>query len=123
MKAYPIEMRQRVVEYVNAGGTKAEAMRRYKVGRETVYRWIRLDAEGKLEPKKSWGKWRKIDPQKLRGYVEERRSATLKEMAKHFGVNDVGILRALRRLKITFKKKPQNTASGTKKPARGLWST
>jgi putative transposase len=122
MKAHGMELRARIIRFVKRGGSKLEASRRFEVSRSTVYRYLGLENAGRLEPKKSWGKWRKIDPQKLREHVEAHRSATLKEMAKVFGVNDVGILRALRRLKMTFKKKPQNTASGTKKPERGLWS-
>lgn len=122
MKAHGIELRQRIIKFVKRGGSKQEAGRRFEVSRSTVYRYLELETQGRLEPKKSWGKWRKIDPQRLCAYIRGHNEATLKEMAGVFGVNDVGILRALRRLKITFKKNSQNIASGTKKPVRGSWS-
>ena len=122
MKAHGIELRQRIIKFVKHGGSKQETARRFEVSRSTVYRYLELETQGRLEPKKSWGKWRKIDPQRLCAYIRGHNEATLKEMARVFGVNDVGILRALRRLKITFKKNSRNIASGTRKPVRGSWS-
>ena len=122
MKAHGMDLRARIIKFVKRGGSKQEASHRFEVSRSTIYRYLELETKGSLEPKKSWGKWRKIDPVRLCEYVKTHESTTLKEMAKHFGVNDVGILRALRRLKITFKKNKQNTASATKRPARGSWS-
>ena len=48
--------------------------------------------------------WRKIDPEKLKEYVEHRPDAYLKEMAEEFGCSEVAIFKALKRLKITRKK-------------------
>lgn len=35
-----IDWRQRVVEFIRSGGSKAEAARRFKVGEASVYRWL-----------------------------------------------------------------------------------
>jgi len=110
MKAYPIEIRTRVVNYVKCGGAVVGAMEKYEVGRDTVYRWLRLDNAGALEPKKSWGRWRKIDPEKLRAQTHSRCDDTLEELGQELGASASGIFRALRRLKITLKKNRQNTS-------------
>ena len=104
MKAKPIEFRELVIEFVNAGGSKYEAARKYKIGRETVYRWIRLARGGKLEPKKSWGTWRKLDPQKLREFIKDHADSTLAEMKKEFCVSHNTIWLRLNKLGITLKK-------------------
>ncbi len=65
MKAYALDLRERVVKFLNAGGSKAEAARRFDLGRRTVYRYLAAAQAGTLAPKKSWGKWRKLDPAKL----------------------------------------------------------
>ncbi len=35
------DLRQRVVEFVRGGGSKAETARRYQVGEASVYRWLK----------------------------------------------------------------------------------
>ena len=35
------DLRQRVVDFVRSGGSKAEAARRFKVGQASVYRWLK----------------------------------------------------------------------------------
>jgi hypothetical protein len=62
-------------------------MELFEIGRDTVFRWKRLEEKGKLEPKKSWGKWRKIDPVKLREQIKKRDDATLEEVTREFGVS------------------------------------
>jgi len=38
MKASALDLRERVVKFLQAGGSKVEAARRFAVGRRTVYR-------------------------------------------------------------------------------------
>jgi len=104
MKAYPMEIRTRVINYVKRSGSVTDAQEKYEVGRDTVYRWLRLESAGKLEPKKSWGKWKKINPEKLRAKVKTDKDATLQEIAREFGVTATGIFHALNTLKLTLKK-------------------
>jgi transposase len=87
MKAYALDLRKRVVKFLNAGGSKAEAARRFDLGRRTVYRYLAAAQKGALAPKTSWGTWRKLDPQKLQAHVKGHPDATLKELQTVFGVS------------------------------------
>jgi transposase len=65
-----------------------------------------LDAvqEGTLAPKKSWGRWRKLNPQKLQVHVQQHPDATLKELQDAFGVSHQAIWVRLGQLGFTLKK-------------------
>jgi transposase len=63
MKAYALDLREPVVKFINAGGSKAEAARRFDLGRRTVCRYLAAAQKGTLTPKTSRGHWRKLDPQ------------------------------------------------------------
>jgi len=113
MKAYPIELRLRVINYIKRGGSVADAQEKFAVARNTIYLWRRLEKAGNLAPKKSWGKWKKIDPKKLKTKTDAINDATLAELAAEFGVTPTGVFHALRKLKITLKKRPRNISKET----------
>ena len=104
MKAYALDLRERVVKFIKLGGSKAEAARRFELGRSTVYRYLDAVQAGTLAPKASWGHWRKLDPQKLRAHVKKHPDATLKELQKTFGVSHHAIWVRLGQLGFTLKK-------------------
>jgi hypothetical protein len=66
MKAYGLDLRERIVSFVKAGGSKVEAARRFRVARKTVYNYLALVQAGALAPKTSWGSWKKFEPAKVR---------------------------------------------------------
>ena len=68
MKACALGLRERVVTFIQGGGSKVEAARRLDLARSSVYRWLEAAKKGALPPKTSWGTWRKLDPEKLRAY-------------------------------------------------------
>ncbi len=107
MKAYALDLRERVVKFVQNGGSKAEAARRFDLGRRTVYRYLAAAQKGTLAPKKSWGSWRKLDPQKLQTHVKAHPDATLEELQKVFAVSHHAVWVRLRQLGFTLKKTHQ----------------
>ena len=115
MKAYALELRERVVKFVKDGGSKAEAARRFSLGRRTVYRYLAAAQQGTLAPKTSWGHWRKLDPQKLQAEVKKHPDATLKELQRVFGVSHHAVWVRLRQLGFTLKK--THKISGTQRGA------
>ena len=104
MKAYALDLRERVVKFIKQGGSKVEAARRFDLGRRTVYRYLAAAQTGTLAPKASWGQWRKLDPQKLQVHVKEHPDATLKELQSVFGVSHHAVWVRLRKLGFTIKK-------------------
>jgi transposase len=63
MRAYSLELRQRIVRAVRAGHPKAEVADLFGVDRRTINRYLRLDATGDLAPKPIPGRPRAITPE------------------------------------------------------------
>ena len=99
--AYSIDLRKRVVEFVESGGSKAEASRRFKVSLWCVNDWCKRDD---LTPKKSPIRHRKVDKEALRRHVEHYPDALLRERAEVFGVRINAIWYLMRRMNLTHKK-------------------
>ena len=104
MKAYGLDLRKRIVSFVDGGGSKVEAAKRFGVARKTVCNYLALVKAGVLAPKTSWGSWKKFEPANVRAYVAKHPDATLWEIGRTFKGTDVGALLALRLLGITLKK-------------------
>lgn len=105
-KPYSVDLRKRVLAYIAETKDKEKASQVFKVGIATIYRWItRKEQTGNVEPfpRKSYKK--KIDDQKLITYVEQNSDHFLSEIANHFGTTPQAVFYALRRLKITRKKR------------------
>ena len=112
MKAYSLDLREKIVNYVNKGGTRAKAAEVFGVGLRTVYRLLAAHKGGRLKPKASWGRWRKVDPARLREEVGRSPDATLAELGEALGACAMAVCHALRRLGITRKKKRRSTRRG-----------
>lgn len=95
-----IDLRVGVVDYVLSGGSKAEAARRFRVSRMTVYNWLNRD---NLSPKQHGPRSRKIDKDALCRYIDANPDCLLREMADHFGVAMSSLSRCL--AKMGFSKK------------------
>ena len=105
---YSVDLRERAIAFIDEGGSKVDACRIFKIGHNTIYLWVRQKKKfGTLAPK-ARGKYktRLLDDVKLSAHVKNHPDATLLEIAKVFSVSHVAVWKALRRLKITRKKKP-----------------
>ena len=114
--SYPRKYRERTIEYRQAGHTLEETHQTFKVSRSTIQEWEKqLKETGDLGKKELHRSYRKIDPEKLKAYVEEHPDAYQSEMAKAFGCSESGIRDALGRYKITRKKRQSATRSRLRK--------
>jgi transposase len=104
MTAYSMDLRKRIVKFVSDGGTKAEAARRFKVSRWTVYRYHDAAQSGDLAPKPCGGSAKRFGDDALRREVKDKPSATLKAHGRALGVSHNAVWKRLRQLAITFKK-------------------
>jgi transposase len=123
MKAYSMDLREKIVESVKKGVPKSETARRFGVHRATVKRYCkRLDERATLEPRKAPGKAPKLDEKAVRllaGDLEERPWATHSQRAEFLfaaagvRVSEATICRAVGRLRRSRKKDPEQPQNGT----------
>ena len=98
---YSIDLRKRVLNFVNEGGSKAESSRRFGVSLWCVNDWCkRKDLAPKVHSQRS----RKIDKEDLRRHVEQYPDALLRERAQHFGVRINAVWSMMRKMNLTHKK-------------------
>jgi transposase len=72
MRAYSIDLREKIVESVKKGVSKSETARRFGVDRATLKRYCKqLDQRGTLEPRKAPGKRPKLDEKARRLLTED----------------------------------------------------
>ncbi len=123
MKAYSVDLRQKIVEAVSTGTPKAQVARAFGVGLSTVKRYAGRAERGEgLTPRKPPGKQRKVDgtaERLLERDLEERPSATLPErrelLVRVAGVevSDSTVSRTLRRMGFSRKKDRWEQRSAT----------
>lgn len=99
---YSLDLRERVVNFVEEGGSVSKAAQQYKVSRATIYRWLGRED---LKPTPVTRRKRKLDWEALKQDVEQHPDSKLVERAQKFGVRASAIFYALRKMKITRKKK------------------
>ena len=106
--SYSSDFRKCVLDFVNNGGSKAEASRQFGISRTIIYEW--LAAEDPLTSKRPGPQGpRTLDYQALQQHVADFPDATQQERAAHFGVSKHGIWYALKKLNITRKKRRRLT--------------
>ncbi len=99
---YSLDLRKRVINFVEQGGSISKAAQIYQVGRATIYRWL---SRAELAPTRVTRRQRKLDWEALRKDVEENPDSKLADRARKFGVRTNAIFYALTKMKITRKKK------------------
>jgi transposase len=104
-KSYSVDLREKVLQYLEKNNNREDASRLFQVGIATIYRWLSLKREkGNVEPLRRPYAYKKIDDQKLIDYIEKNPDHFLSEIAKHFNVTLQAVFYALKRLKIMRKK-------------------
>lgn len=115
--AYSEDLREKVITFLDDGGTQSEAAQHFSIGRSSIVRWQKQRREtGKL---KAYPQGRKrgtsrVDGKALQRYIEKNPDQKLTEIGRHFGVSGVMIWKRLKQLKYTFKKRPSATRSAMK---------
>ena len=111
---YSSDLRKRVLDFLQTGGSKAEASRRFSVSRPTIYKWVEAPdpfAYQKPGPRAP----RALDPNALKEHADAFPDATLKERACHFGVSTFCISYHLKRIGYTRKKKHSDIRSNVRR--------
>lgn len=113
--AYSLDLRKRVIKFVENGGTQEDAAFTFDISHKTVTNRVRKKREGDLAPKSRIPKPRKINYDRLKEYIKENPDAYLREIAEEFRVSLQAIFYACKRLRITLKKRRPDTKSEMKK--------
>ena len=108
--AYSLDLRKRIINYVENGGSPSKAAEVFQVGRASIYRWLE-----RIEPIEVKRRNRKLDWQALEQDVQINPEARLIDRAKQFGVRPSAISYGLKKMKITRKK---TTSVSRKKQTR-----
>ena len=79
--AYSLDYRQKVVNYVENGGSITKAAAIFKIGRATIYRWLGRED---LRPTQVKHRQQKLDWEALKKDAEKNPEARLVEKARTF---------------------------------------
>ena len=99
--AYSLDLRQRVVDYVEQGHSVPEAVAVFQVSKATIYRWRNRPS---LAPTVVKTRRRKLDKAALERHVRDYPEARLMDRARVFGVHPSAISYGFKRWGITVKK-------------------
>jgi putative transposase len=99
---YSIDLRVRVIDYIRGGGSKLQASKIFAVNRQTIYNWLNSN---NITPKHHGDRNRKIDKKALFFDVHNYPDRTLQERAIKFSVSAPSIYSALKKMKISHKKR------------------
>jgi transposase len=83
--AYSLDYRQKVVNYVENGGSITKATAIFKVGRATIYRWLGRED---LRPTQVNHRQRKLDWEALKKDVEKNPLSKISRQSKNFQASD-----------------------------------
>ena len=99
--SYSKDLRARVLNFINSGGSKVAAARTYAVSERTVHNWAVKGMEiGKPGPRGGT----KLESDKVRAAIEAEPDIQQKELALRFKVNPSSLCYAFKRLGISRKK-------------------
>lgn len=112
--AHSEEVRKLAVEYYKAGHTPEEVKEVYKVSRASLFRYKKMIESGLTGPKPKQTRKRKITKENLIQVVKERPDAYLREYAIILNCTPQAVFSALKRHKITYKKRLSPTPKKTK---------
>ena len=103
---YPLKFRQKVLSVKEQYSlTYEETAKRFCIGKDSLTRW-----KNNIEPKATKNRPSiRVDMEKLKKDIEEYPDGYMYERAQRLSVSKSGIYFALRRLGMSFKKRPSDT--------------
>jgi transposase len=109
-KSYSLDLREKVLKYLGKNPDKKAASDLFDVGIATVYRWVSLKRKkGHVKPLIRKYAYKKIDDEALFNYIQAHPDQFLFEIGRAFSVTPQAIFYALKRIKVTRKKRQHST--------------
>lgn len=103
--SYSIDLKKRVLGFIEEGGSKVEATKRFSVGRRTIFKWINKKRDrGTLANKKRVSSPRKLREESLKKYLQKHPDLYLREIAIVFNVTPEAVFYACKRWSLSYKK-------------------
>ena len=123
MRAYSLDLRNRVLADVDGGMSQAATARKYRVSTRWIYNLLQQrETTGDIAPRRGGGRTPLLaaHADQLAQLVEEQPDATLAELREKLGaaVGLSTVWRALAALKITLKKSPECGGAGPSRRRR-----
>lgn len=105
-KIYSKDYRECVVDNIRNGMSRKEAIRIFKIGSDSITRWLRWSKQDRGLETISRYRYdsKKLSDDELLLYIEANEDSTLEEIAEHFGMSTHAIWYRLKQLGITRKK-------------------
>jgi transposase len=112
--AYSVDFRKRAIEFMDEGHTAKELYTAFRIYPSEINKWRKLlDRTGSLKPQYPKTRKGKIDIKKLEQELERKPDLTLPELAKLFNCTKQSVDAALKKAKITRKKRRAHTPKKT----------
>ncbi|MBE9174594.1 helix-turn-helix domain-containing protein [Synechocystis salina LEGE 06155] len=99
--SYSLDLRLKVIQFIEEGGGVTKAAKTFKVSKATIYRWLGRED---LAPTKVESRRRKINIKELEEDVEKNPYTPLIDRAKKFGVTPASLCYRFKKMKITRRK-------------------
>jgi len=107
MQAYSIDLRKKVISFIEEGNSQLLATKLFKLNKATVNRWwLRYKTEDHVNPRKNLGSKPRIDSLLLKDYLDNNADFNLSDISKLFNVSKVSAYKHLKKLGYSYKKKP-----------------
>jgi len=121
MNAYGLDLRRRVINYLDEGHTYKETSELFNVAIRTISNWVSLRKEtGSLKAIPVPRSPHKLKDEDLLEYVKRNPDAYLREIASYFKCGVTSVHDALKRLGVVYKKNKRYIVKGMKISGKGL---
>ena len=121
MSEYSLDLRQKVIEFIDSGNSQRHASKIFKISKTTINRWcLRYKNEGHYKSRKRLGSKAKIDKESFALYIQNNPNATSDSIGKAFGMSASGARYWLRAIGFSYKKKPLPTWKLIKKSEKNI---
>jgi transposase len=109
MNRYSNDLRIRAVKYAKTH-SKSDTLKAFKIARQTLYDWLKLDVQGKLEDVVRYQtKKSKLSYTEIEKFTNDNPDLYYHEIGNHFNTSDENIRRILKKLNFTVKKNKRST--------------
>ena len=104
--AYDKKFKKKTIEYRQKGNSIRKTAETFGISTNTLNTWLReYEEHGEFIIKPKPANNTKLTEEALLNYYDENPDSYQDEAARHFGVTQAGVSKALKRLKITRKKR------------------